>query len=96
MIFPLTKNNKKILGIYKKLWNEIKNQFETINCGKTIKYIKDFLKIRFHLDDDDLPLGKILSIPILSIVVKFVLQNEKKYYLQIHIRECEYECEYEL
>ena len=92
----MKKNNKKILGTYKKLWNEIKNQIETTNCGKRFKYIKDFMKICFYLDDDDLPLGKILSIPILSIVVKFVLQNEKKCYPQIHRRECEYECEYKL
>ena len=39
---------------------------------------------------------EILSIPILSIVVKSVFQNENKYYPQIHINECKYECEYEL
>ena len=53
------------------------------------------MKIRFY-SDDDLPLNKILSIPILSIVVEFVFQNENKYYPKIHIYECEYECEYEL
>ena len=30
--------------------------------------------------NDDLPLGKILSIPILSIVVKSVFQTGNKYY----------------
>ena len=54
------------------------------------------MKIRFDSSDDDLTLGKILSIPILSIVVKSVFQNEKKYYPQTHIHEWEYECEYEL
>ena len=54
------------------------------------------MKIRFDSNYDDLPLGKILSFPILSIVVKSVFENENKYYPQIHIHECEYECEYEL
>ena len=54
------------------------------------------MKIRLDSNDDDLPLGKILSITILSIVVKSVFQNENKYYPQIYIHECEYECEYEL
>ena len=30
LIFALTKNIKKVLGIYRKLWNEIKNQSKTI------------------------------------------------------------------
>ena len=54
------------------------------------------MKIRFDSNDDGLPIGKILSIPILSIVFKYVLQHENKYYPQIHINECEYECECEL
>ena len=49
------------------------------------------MKIKYYSDDDDLPLGKILSIPILSTVVKSVFQNENKYYPQIHTHECEYE-----
>ena len=59
LIFALTKNNKKVLGIYRKLWNEIKKKIETINGGKPIKYKKDFMKIRFYSDNDDLSLGKI-------------------------------------
>ena len=42
MIFALTENNKKVLGIYRKLWNGIKNQIETINGGKPIKYKKNY------------------------------------------------------
>ena len=95
LIFALTKNNKKVLGNYRKRSNEIKNQIETVNGGESIKYKKDSMKIRFD-SIDDLPLGKILSIPVLSIVVKSVFQNENKYYPPIHIHECEYECEYEL
>ena len=46
------------------------------------------MRIRFD-SNDDLPLGKILSIPILNIVVKSVFQNGKSYYPKIHICECE-------
>ena len=89
MVFVLTKNNKKVSGIYRKL------KIETINGGESIKYKKDFMRIRSD-SNDELPLNKILNIPILSVVVKFVFQNENKCYPQIHIHECEYECEYEL
>ena len=58
LIFAFTNKNKEVLKKYTELWDEIKNQIETTNGGKPIKYKKDFLKIRFELDDD-LPLGKI-------------------------------------
>ena len=94
LVFALAKKNKGVLGDYRKLWNEIKKQIKAINNGESIKYEKDTVKIRLGLYDDDLPLNKILSISVLNIVVKPVFQNENNYYVQIHIHECEYECEY--
>ena len=96
LIFASKKKNKKVLEIYKKLWNEIRRQIKAIYGGESIKYKKDFMKIGLDSYHDDLPLGKILSFSVLNIVVKSVFQNENKYYLQIHIHECEYECEHEL
>ena len=55
-----------------------------INSGESIKY-KDFMKIRLDSYDDDLTLGKRLSLPVLNIAVKSVFQNENKYY------PCDYE-----
>ena len=75
LIFALTRESKKVLETYKKLWNEIENQIETINGGESIRYKKDFLRIIFDSNDNDLPIGKILSIPVLSIVVKYGFQN---------------------
>ena len=95
MIFALTKNNKKVLGIYRRRWNEIENQIGTTNGGASIQYKKDSMKIRFD-SNDYLSLNKILSIPICSIVVKSVFQNENKHHPQTYIRECEYKCGYEL
>ena len=54
----------------------------------TLKYKKDFLRIKFDIDDNYFPLGKIISIPVLIIVVKYVFQNDNKYYPQIDIHEC--------
>ena len=56
-----------------------------------LKIKKDFIKIKFYSDDDDLPLGRILSIPICVIVVKSVLKHDSKYYPQVCIHECGYE-----
>ena len=58
-----TDKNKEALENYTELWDEVKDQIELISSNKTIKYKKDFIKIKFELDDD-LPLGKILNIPV--------------------------------
>ena len=63
LIFVSTDKNKELLERYTELWDEIKNQIETIGGGKPIKYGRDFTKIKFE-SDDGLLLGKILSIPI--------------------------------
>ena len=44
---------------------------------------KDFMKVRFNLNDDELPLGRILIIPTCIIAAKSVFQNDNKYYLQV-------------
>ena len=67
---------------------KIKNQIKTTNDGecnsiKPIEYKKDFIKIRFE-SDDNLPLGKILSIP------GSVFQEGNKYYSQVLLHECVY------
>ena len=88
LIFPLTENNKEELGLYKKLWSEIKKQIKGINSGKSIKYKNNFMKIR--LDSyNDLPLEKILCFSVLNILCESVFQIENEYYQQIHINECE-------
>ena len=66
LIFASTDKNKEVLEKYTELWDEIKNLIETISGGKTIKYGKYFMKIRFE-SDDYLPLDKILNIPVCLI-----------------------------
>ena len=90
LIFASTNKKKEVLKKYTKLWNEIKNQIETINGGEPIKYKKDFMKIRFE-SDDDLSLGKILNVPSLIIVTRSVFQEDNKYYPQVYLHECFYE-----
>ena len=46
-----------MLGIYKELWDEIKEQIELITVDKVTKYSNDFMKIRFKTNDG-LPLSK--------------------------------------
>ena len=77
LIFAFPSKNKEILEKYKKLWNEIKNQIKTINGVKPSQYKKNLMKIRFE-SDDDLPLGKMLNIPII-VITGLVFQESSKY-----------------
>ena len=103
LIIALTKDNKKVLELYKKLWSEIKKQIQAITSDEcnslechsfeSIKYTNGFMKIRL-VSHDDLPFNKILCFSDLNILCESVFQIKNKYYPQIHINECEYELEY--
>ena len=62
---------KEALENYTELWNEMKDQTELISDVRPTEYKKDFMKIKFEADDD-LPSGKMLSIPLCVIIVKSV------------------------
>ena len=71
LVFALTDKNREALENYTELWNEIKNEIETIRVIEPNKYEKDLLKIRFE-SDNNLPLDRILNIPVCVIIVKSV------------------------
>ena len=48
---------------------KLKKHIELISGNKVIKYSKDFMKIKFE-SDDDLPLGKLLNIPLCVIIIR--------------------------
>ena len=68
----------------------IKNQIRIISGGKPIKYGRDFKKIRFE-SDDDLPVGKILSIPVCIIAFGSVFKRDNNYSPQADLHEYFYE-----
>ena len=82
LVFPFTGKNKEALENYTELWDEIKYQIEAINGDHPIEYGKDFIKARFE-SNDDLPLSKILNIPVCMIIVKSVFQEDNNYYPQV-------------
>ena len=69
LVFTLTNKNREALENYKELWSEIKDEIETIKGIEPVKYEKDFMKIKFE-SNDDLPLYKMLNIPVCVIIVK--------------------------
>ena len=45
------------------------------------------MKIKFDLDDN-LPVNKTIEIPLVTIVVRAVFHENKKYYPQVFLDEC--------
>ena len=90
LVIASTDKNSKVLIKYEKLWNEVKYLIKTINSGKVIEYGKDYKKIRFE-SDDNLPLGKVLNIPMCTITIGSVFEEDGKLYQQIYLDECLYQ-----
>ena len=82
LVFLFADKNREALENYTELWDEIKDQIETINGDNPTEYGKDFMKARFE-SNDDLPLCKILNVPMGIIIVKSVFQEDNKYYPQV-------------
>ena len=75
LVFASTDKNKEPLENYTKFWDEVKDQIKSVSGDNPTGYGKDFIKARFE-SNDDLPLSKILNIPVCIIVVKNVFQRD--------------------
>ena len=82
LVFASTDENNEILTKYTELQVGIKNLIQMINGGKEREYKKDFMKIKFD-SDDNLPLGGILKLFMLTVVVRSVFEEDGRYYPQI-------------
>ena len=51
------------------------------------------MKIRFE-SDDDLPISKMVNIPVCVIIIRDVFEEDSKYYLQVLLHDCFYEYEH--
>ena len=69
---------------YTELCDEIKYLIETINGDKAGEYGKDFMKIRFE-SNDNLSLGRILKLHMLTVIVRSVFEEDGKYYLKFFL-----------
>ena len=89
MVFASTGKKKEALKSYTEVWDEVKGLIKTISGNIPIEYGKDFIKARFE-SNDDLPLRKILNIPVCIIFLKSVFQRDNNYYPQVLLYECLY------
>ena len=90
LVFDSTDENIEVLKKYINLGNGIKNEIETINSGKKGEYGKDFMKIKFDIDDN-LPLKKQSKLYMLTIIVRTVFEEDGKFYPQLYLDDRLYE-----
>ena len=82
LVFASTDGNKLALAKLTKLWDEIKYLIETINEGKKGEHEENFIKIKFH-SDNNLPLNKMLKLHLLTVNVRSVFEEYGQYYAHV-------------
>ena len=84
-LVPINESKEKI-----KKYEELRIKIRDLTRSLT-KNLDDYdeksMKIKFD-SDDILPLNKAIEIPIVTIVVRPVFHEHKKYYLQAFLDEC--------
>ena len=90
LVFDSTDENKELLKKYNDVFNGIRDEIKTINGGKENDYEKDYMKIKFH-SDDDLPLNKPLKFHNMTITIRSVFQEDGKLCLQVFLDDTFYE-----
>ena len=86
LTFASTDKNKKVSIKYTEFWDKFKYLTGNIE-DKTSEYRKDFMKIKFN-SDDNLPWNKILQLHMLAVIVRYVFQEDNKYYPQFFLNVC--------
>ena len=84
-LVPASENKEKIK---KELWIKIRDLIRSINKNLD-EYDEKYMKIKFN-SDGKLPLNKAIEIPTITIVVRAVFLENKKYYPQVFLDECLY------
>ena len=79
-------------GKYEEVFSGIISEINTLKDGKELFYEKNYSRIGVN-KDDDLPLNKPIKLPILTIIIRCVLQKGENLYSQIYLDECLYELE---
>ena len=70
----MTHDNNQVSTHYAKVWNGILEQIKKINDGLVNEWVKDYMKIKFDLNDD-IPLNKILNFRALTFVITSVFDK---------------------
>ena len=85
---PTNESEEKIKK-YEELWIKIRDLTRSVTT-KSDDYDEKYTKIDFN-SDDELPLNKMIKIPVMVIAVGAIFYENSKYYPQVFLDECLYE-----
>ena len=83
LVFDSTDENKELLKKYNDVFNGIRNKIKKIS-GNECDYEKDYMKIKF-ISDDNLPLNKPLKFDLMTIIIRYVFEEDGKFYPQVFL-----------
>ena len=75
---------------YQEVFSGILSEIKTINGEKELFYEKHYARIGVNTDDN-LPLNVSLKLPVLTIIIRCVFEENGRLYPQIYLDECLYE-----
>ena len=89
------KNGKKYLVIdstkkYEEVFSGIRSEINTINWGKEQFYGENYTEIYVNTDDN-IPLNKQLKLPMLTIIIRCIFEENDRLYPEVYLDECLYE-----
>ena len=85
MLVPNNEGKEKIKK-YEELWSKIRDLIRSITKNLD-DYDEKYMQIKFN-SDDELPLNKMIEIPIMIIVFRAIFLENSKYYPQVVLDEC--------
>ena len=84
ILVPTNESKEK----YEELWIKIRDLIRSIT-KKSDDYDEKYINTKFD-SDDELPLNKMIEIPVIIIVVRAIFYENNKYYPQVFLDECLY------
>ena len=89
LVFDVTNENKELLEKYDDVFNGIMDKIRKKD-DDWLEYSKDYMKIRFSSDDDNLPLNKPLKLYQMTVTIRYVFSEDNKLYPQVFLDEALY------
>ena len=76
---------------YQEVFDRLKEVIKKINdYSQPIKYNYNYMKIEF-ITDDNIPLKKVIYLPIIIITIRSITKKDNKYYPQVFLDDCLYQ-----
>ena len=89
MAFDSRDENKELLKKYDDAFNGTRDKIKEVCSGES-DYEKDYMKIKFNSDDNDLSLNKPLKLHFITITIRSVFEDGK-FYPQLFLNDTLYE-----